>query len=66
MPRRQDTLLASLSLAAGCVDAVGYLVGGAAELLWQPGALLLPMATVVAVVALMATRHREPRAPAGE
>jgi uncharacterized membrane protein YoaK (UPF0700 family) len=39
---------------------VGAVVGGAAELLWQPGALLLPVAAVAAVVVLMAARHREP------
>jgi uncharacterized membrane protein YoaK (UPF0700 family) len=55
-------LTADVWLAYG----VGAVVGGAAELLWQPGALLLPVAAVAAVVALMATRHREPRTPAGE
>jgi uncharacterized membrane protein YoaK (UPF0700 family) len=55
-------LTADVWLAYG----VGAVVGGAAELLWQPGALLLPMAAVAAVVALMATRHQEPQTPAGE
>jgi hypothetical protein len=34
-------------------------IGGAAELLWQPAALLLPAAGVAAVVVLMAASHRE-------
>lgn len=55
-------LTADVWLAYG----VGAVVGGAAELLWQPGALLLPVAAVTAVVALMAPRHREPRTSAGE
>lgn len=38
---------------------VGAVVGGAAELLWQPAALLLPVTAVAAVVVLMAARHRE-------
>ena len=38
---------------------VGAMVGGAAELLWQPAALLLPVTAVAAVVVLMAARHRE-------
>ena len=41
----------------------GAVVGGAAELLWQPGALLLPVATVAAVVVLMAVRHRGLESP---
>jgi hypothetical protein len=45
---------------------VGAVVGGAAQLLWQPGALLLPVAAVAAVVALMAPRHSEPVPPTGE
>ena len=55
-------LTADVWLAYG----VGAVVGGAAELLWKPGALLLLMAAAAAVVALMATRYREPQAPAGE
>ena len=39
----------------------GAVVGRAAELLWQPGALLLPVAAVVAVVVLMAARNHGPR-----
>jgi uncharacterized membrane protein YoaK (UPF0700 family) len=39
--------------------AVGAVVGGGAERLWQPAALLLPVAAVAAVVVLMAVRHRE-------
>jgi uncharacterized membrane protein YoaK (UPF0700 family) len=38
---------------------VGAVIGGAAELLWQPAALLLPAAAVAAVVVLMAASHRE-------
>jgi uncharacterized membrane protein YoaK (UPF0700 family) len=49
-------LTADVWLAYG----VGAVVGGAAELLWQPAALLLPVAAVAAVVVLMAARHREP------
>jgi uncharacterized membrane protein YoaK (UPF0700 family) len=49
-------LTADVWLAYG----VGAVVGGAAELLWQPAALLVPMAAVAAVVVLMAARHREP------
>jgi uncharacterized membrane protein YoaK (UPF0700 family) len=49
-------LTADVWLAYG----VGAVIGGAAELLWQPAALLVPMAAVAAVVALMAARHREP------
>jgi uncharacterized membrane protein YoaK (UPF0700 family) len=48
-------LTADVWLAYG----VGAVVGGAAELLWQPAALLLPVAAVAAVVLLMAARHRE-------
>jgi len=47
-------LTADVWLAYG----VGAVVGGAAELLWQPGALLLPVAAVAAVVVLMAISHR--------
>jgi uncharacterized membrane protein YoaK (UPF0700 family) len=46
--------------------AVGAVVGGAAELLWQPAALILPLAAVAAVVVLMAAHRRGPRAPASE
>jgi len=49
-------LTADVWLAYG----VGAVVGGAAELLWQPAALLLPVAAVAVVVVLMAARHREP------
>jgi uncharacterized membrane protein YoaK (UPF0700 family) len=49
-------LTADVWLAYG----VGAVVGGGAELLWQPAALLLPVAAVAAVVVLMAARHREP------
>jgi uncharacterized membrane protein YoaK (UPF0700 family) len=45
---------------------VGAVVGGAAELLWQPAALLLPVAGVAAVVVLMAAYHRGRRTPASE
>jgi uncharacterized membrane protein YoaK (UPF0700 family) len=55
-------LTADVWLAYG----VGAVVGGAAELLWQPGALLLPVAAVAAVVVLMAARHRGPPAPVSE
>jgi uncharacterized membrane protein YoaK (UPF0700 family) len=55
-------LTADVWLAYG----VGAVVGGAADLLWQPGALLLPVAAVAAVVVLMTTRHRGPRAPVSE
>jgi uncharacterized membrane protein YoaK (UPF0700 family) len=48
-------LTADVWLAYG----VGAVVGGGAELLWQPAALLLPAAAVAAVVVLMAARHRE-------
>lgn len=48
-------LTADVWLAYG----VGAVVGGAAELLWQPAALLLPTAAVAAVVVLMAARHHE-------
>jgi uncharacterized membrane protein YoaK (UPF0700 family) len=48
-------LTADVWLAYG----VGAVIGGAAELLWQPAALLLPAAAVAAVVVLMAVRHRE-------
>ncbi len=47
-------LTAEVWLAYGVRAAVG----GAAGLLWQPAALLLPAAVVAAVVALMAARHR--------
>jgi uncharacterized membrane protein YoaK (UPF0700 family) len=49
-------LTADVWLAYG----VGAVVGGAAELLWQPAALLLPVAAVGAVVVFMAARHRAP------
>jgi uncharacterized membrane protein YoaK (UPF0700 family) len=55
-------LTADVWLAYG----VGAVVGGAAQLLWQPGALVLPVAAVAAVVALMAPRPSEPVPPAGE
>jgi uncharacterized membrane protein YoaK (UPF0700 family) len=55
-PERGLPLTADVWLAYG----VGAVVGGAAELLWQPAALLLPIVAVAAVVALMAARHREP------
>jgi uncharacterized membrane protein YoaK (UPF0700 family) len=45
---------------------VGAVVGGAAQLLWQPAALLLPVAAVATVVALMAPRRSEPVPPTGE
>jgi len=48
-------LTADVWLAYG----VGAVVGGAADLLWQPAALLLPTAAVAAVVVFMAARHRE-------
>ena len=48
-------LTADVWLAYG----VGAVVGGAAELLWQPVTLLLPAAAVAAVVVLMAARQRE-------
>jgi uncharacterized membrane protein YoaK (UPF0700 family) len=48
-------LTADVWLAYG----VGAVIGGAAELLWQPAALLVPVAAVAAVVVLMAVRHRE-------
>ena len=51
LPRTADVWLAY---------GVGAVVGGAAELLWQPGALLLPVAAVGAVVVLMAAHHRAP------
>ena len=49
-------LTADVWLAYG----VGAVVGGAAELLWEPAALLLPVAAVAGVVVLMAARHRAP------
>jgi uncharacterized membrane protein YoaK (UPF0700 family) len=49
-------LTADVWLAYGA----GAVIGGAAELLWQPAALLVPMAAVAAVVVLVAARHREP------
>jgi uncharacterized membrane protein YoaK (UPF0700 family) len=55
-PERGLPLTADVWLAYG----VGAVVGGAAELLWQPAALLLPVAAVGAVVVLMAARHRAP------
>jgi uncharacterized membrane protein YoaK (UPF0700 family) len=48
-------LTADVWLAYG----VGAVVGGAAELLWLPAALLVPTAAVAAVVVLMAAYHRE-------
>jgi uncharacterized membrane protein YoaK (UPF0700 family) len=47
-------LTADVWLAYG----VGAIIGGAAELLWEPAALLLPVAAVAGVVVLMAARHR--------
>jgi uncharacterized membrane protein YoaK (UPF0700 family) len=55
-------LTADVWLAYG----VGAVVGGAAQLLWQPAALLLPVAAVATVVALMAPRRSEPVPPTGE
>jgi uncharacterized membrane protein YoaK (UPF0700 family) len=49
-------LTADVWLAYG----VGAIVGGAATLLWQPGALLVPVAAVATVVVLMAIRHHVP------
>jgi uncharacterized membrane protein YoaK (UPF0700 family) len=47
-------LTADVWLAYG----VGAIIGGAAELLWEPAALLLPVAAVAGVVVLMAAHHR--------
>lgn len=55
-PGRGLPLTANVWLAYG----FGAVVGGAADLLWRPAALLLPVAAVAAVVVLMAGRHREP------
>jgi uncharacterized membrane protein YoaK (UPF0700 family) len=54
-------LTADVWLAYGA----GAVVGGAAELLWHPAALLVPVVAVAAVV-LMATHHRGPPTPASE
>src|SRR3712207_9275698 len=55
-PERGLPLTAGVWLAYG----VGAVVGGAAELLWQPAVLLLPTAAVAAGVVVLAPRHPQP------